>query len=109
MPSNNQTRARVRRSANTEGTEAQQDALGLISDALPEIIESLANKAKNGDVNAGRALLALQQEEFSRARSGANDPMLLRLKEIREAGSPQLERIWATLYKNLPKIEVTSR
>jgi hypothetical protein len=81
----------------------------MISTALPEIIDALTNKAKNGDVNAGRALIALQQEEFSRARSGANDPLFIKLREIREAGSPKLQAIWGTLYKSVPQIEIPNR
>lgn len=107
MPSNNQQRARLRRSTSTAGTESQQDALAHISGNLNAIIETLTETAMNGDVQAAKALIALQQDEFSRARSGANDPLMIRLKEIREAGSPKLEALWNTLYKNNPKVEIS--
>jgi hypothetical protein len=105
MPANNQTRARLNRSISTEGTEAQQDALSYISDNLTSIVKSLTALAKRGDVQAAKALIALQQEEFIRAKSGANDPLLVRLQEIREAGSPKIRQLWGTLYKNTPRIE----
>ena len=107
MPSNNQQRARLRRSTSTAGTETQQDALAHISDNLGDIIATLTENAKAGDVQAAKALISLQQDEFTRARSGANDPLLIRLKEIREAGSPMLEALWGNLYKTQPKVEIS--
>lgn len=106
MPSNNQQRARSRRAISTAGTENQQDALAKISENLADIIDTLTTTAKGGDVQAAKALISLQQEEFSRARSGANDPLLIRLREIREAGSPHLQKLWGTLYRNIPNTEM---
>lgn len=103
MPSNNQQRARIRRATRTEGTESHQDALGLINDSLVSIVQSLTEKAENGDTQAAKALFELSKEEFSRARSGANDPILIRIKEIRAAGSKMDEELWAKLYRNVEK------
>jgi hypothetical protein len=103
MPSNNQQRARIRRATRTEGTENHQDALGFINANLTEIVETLTDKAKTGDVQAAKALFELSKEEFSRARSGANDPLLVRIREIRAAGSTLDEELWAKLYRNVPQ------
>lgn len=103
MPSNNQQRARIRRATRTEGTESHQDALGLITDALTNIVQSLTEKAESGDVQAAKALFELSKEEFSRARSGANDPLLIRIKEIRAAGSGMEQELWGKLYRNVDK------
>ena len=97
MPSNNQQRARIRRATRTEGTETHQDALGYINDSLVEIVQSLTEKAKEGDTTAAKALFELSKEEFSRARSGANDPILIRIREIRAAGSKLEEELWEKL------------
>lgn len=103
MPSNNQRRARAQRSVSTAGTENHQGALGLISTGLETMVQSLLDKANEGDVQAARVLLSLQSEEFSRSRSGANDPLMIRIKEIREAGSKMEEELWSVLYR---KVEV---
>jgi hypothetical protein len=110
MPSNNQQRARIRRATRTDGTEDHQNALGLINESLVDIVESLTEKAKTGDTQAAKALFELSKEEFSRARSGANDPILLRIKEIRAAGSQIDEQLWAKLYRNVekPQMEIRS-
>lgn len=102
MPSNNQSRARSRRSINTSGTEVHQDALSLINDSLNDIVQSLTEKAKQGDNNAAKQILDMAKDEFVRARSGANDPMMIRVQQIREAGSPKLEALWAQMYRNVP-------
>lgn len=103
MPSNNQQRARIRRATRTEGTESHQDALGYINAALVHIVEALTEKAKAGDTQAASQLFKLSQEEFSRARSGANDPLLIRIKEIRAAGSGMEQELWGKLYRNVDK------
>lgn len=106
MPSNNQMRARARRSVSTEGTESHQTALGIASSALVEGMEVIAQRAREGDPDAMAMIIKLSGEEFSRARSGGNDPVLKEIKEIRAAGSPKLEALWGVLYKNVPRIEV---
>lgn len=102
MASNNSPRARLRRSGRTEGTEAHQDALSHISENLGEIIDTLTEKAKAGDTQAAKALIDLSKDEFVRSRSGANDPLLVKIREIREAGSERQRQIWETLYRNVP-------
>lgn len=99
-------RARLDRAVSTDGTEIQSDVLLEASSGLLAAVKMLNTKAQNGDLNAIEALLKINADEFSRARSGANNPLLLRVIELREEGSQILEDTWKVLYRNgLPDVQ----
>lgn len=103
---NGRSRARMDRAVSTEGTELHQDALAMAAESLNDVITTLRDQAKKGDVQASKALLELASTEIGRARSGANDPLLLRILEIREAGSQIEYDLWEKLYRNgVPTLE----
>lgn len=87
------------RATNLSGTELHQDVLGIAADSLERIVTKLVQEADAGNMDAIGQLIKLNQEEFSRARSGANDPVLIRVQELRAAGSQMSYEIWKKLYR----------
>lgn len=103
---NGRSRARMDRAVSTEGTQLQTDALAQAGQGLEAAIAKLVEKSALGDIQAIQALIALNSDEIGRARSGANDPLLLRILEIREAGSDIEYNLWEKLYRNgVPVLE----
>lgn len=94
------------RAVSVDGTEVQSDVLEEAASGLLNAVKKLNEQAQAGNLNAIEALLKINADEFSRARSGANNPLLLRILEIREEGSEILAETWKVLYRNgLPDIQ----
>lgn len=94
------------RAINLDGTELHQDVLGIAAEGLERAVRKLVQESDAGNLDAINQLMKLSQEEFARARSGANDPVLLRVKEIRDAGSQMNYDLWQKLYRNgIPVME----
>ena len=106
MTNQRRGRARMDRAVSVDGTEVQSDVLEEAASGLLEAVRKLNEPAKSGNLNAIEALLKINADEFSRARSGANNPLLRRILEIREEGREILAETWQVLYRNgLPDIQ----
>lgn len=95
----NTTRARVKRAQNTSGTDAERELREVAREVLPSIGDWI--RANPNDPKARELVLEIVKDDLDRSRAGDQDELLLRLKAVRESGSPQLEAYWNKVYGRL--------
>lgn len=92
------TRPRVERAQSSSNTDAERDFRGTIREALPALSDYIRTHIET-DADARRMVMALAEQDLARSRAGDQDELLLRLKAVREAGSPILLSYWEKVYK----------
>lgn len=92
----NTTRARVKRAQNTSGTDAERELREVAREVLPTIGEWI--KQNPNDPKARELVLEIVKDDLERSRAGDQDELLVRLRAVREAGSPMLSDYWNKVY-----------
>lgn len=97
-PGTPRSRMRINRAIQVDSEAMEVGAVAQLSAAIPWVIAGLIEDART-DPDARKQVIELVGDDIARARSGQRDELLLKLAEVRKAGSPILETLWARLEK----------